>query len=212
MHNLRFILVLTLTILVGSAALFGNRDLISPQLQHKLIETKSDDLIPIIIIMKDQYDPQVLLDQSVYLPRNEKRSHVIEELKSFAEFHQQDIVGSLNSYMHSDLVKDLNPLWISNVVACKAKHEVIYDLAHRDDITLIDHDEMRKMISFEKTKTFDPTTREITWNVIKVNADDVWALGHTGDGVVVSVIDTGVNYNHVDLADHLWTDPGYPYH
>ncbi|MBC8382733.1 MAG: S8 family serine peptidase, partial [Candidatus Cloacimonetes bacterium] len=68
------------------------------------------------------------------------------------------------------------------------------------------------MLMFEKGDSDDPTSREITWNVIKVNADDVWNLGYTGSGVTVAVLDTGVNYNHVDLADHLWTDPGYPNH
>ena len=53
---------------------------------------------------------------------------------------------------------------------------------------------------------------EITWNVTKVNVPAVWALGYTGAGIKVGVLDTGVNYNHVDLADHMWSDPGYPNH
>ena len=38
-------------------------------------------------------------------------------------------------------------------------------------------------------------------------------LGYTGAGVVVAVVDSGVNYNHLDLADHLW-DGGeeFPHH
>jgi PKD repeat protein len=54
--------------------------------------------------------------------------------------------------------------------------------------------------------------KEITWNVTKVNAPAVWSLGYTGTGIKVGVLDTGVNYNHVDLADHMWTDPSYPNH
>jgi subtilisin family serine protease len=46
-----------------------------------------------------------------------------------------------------------------------------------------------------------------------VNADQVWELGYTGAGVVVAVVDSGVNYEHIDLADHLW-DGGeeFPHH
>lgn len=37
-----------------------------------------------------------------------------------------------------------------------------------------------------------------------VNADWVWKEGITGDGVVVAVIDSGVDYNHEDLKDNIW--------
>jgi subtilisin family serine protease len=40
------------------------------------------------------------------------------------------------------------------------------------------------------------------WNVLKVNADDVWSTyGVTGTGVIVSNIDTGVMYTHTALVD-----------
>jgi serine protease AprX len=51
-------------------------------------------------------------------------------------------------------------------------------------------------------------SKEIPWGILKVNADDVWALGYTGDGVIVSNLDTGVNYNHLDLRDHMWDGSG----
>lgn len=35
-------------------------------------------------------------------------------------------------------------------------------------------------------------------------ADQVWELGNKGQGIVVAVVDTGVNYNHVDIENHLW--------
>ena len=55
--------------------------------------------------------------------------------------------------------------------------------------------------------------RGLTENITHINVDDVWNKGYTGKGVVVALIDSGVNYNHIDLADHLW-DGGdqYPNH
>ncbi|QZZ20986.1 S8 family serine peptidase [Leptothermofonsia sichuanensis E412] len=42
------------------------------------------------------------------------------------------------------------------------------------------------------------------WNLDQINAPEVWARGYTGQGVVVAVIDTGVDYTHPDLSANIW--------
>ncbi|MBE9006936.1 S8 family serine peptidase [Fortiea sp. LEGE XX443] len=44
------------------------------------------------------------------------------------------------------------------------------------------------------------------WGADLVKAPEVWAKGYTGKGVVVAVIDTGVDYNHEDLKNNIWTN------
>jgi subtilisin len=44
------------------------------------------------------------------------------------------------------------------------------------------------------------------WGADLVKAPEVWAQGYTGKGVVVAVIDTGVDYNHEDLKNNIWTN------
>jgi PKD repeat protein len=56
------------------------------------------------------------------------------------------------------------------------------------------------------------------WGVTDINADDVWALGYKGAGIVVANIDTGVDSTHVALNPSYkcgsgddakcWLDPG----
>jgi subtilisin family serine protease len=42
------------------------------------------------------------------------------------------------------------------------------------------------------------------WGADLVKAPEVWAQGYTGKGVVVAVVDTGVDYNHEDLRNNIW--------
>lgn len=46
------------------------------------------------------------------------------------------------------------------------------------------------------------------WGIDRVKAPEVWTQGYTGQGVVVAVIDTGVDYNHPDLAGNIWSNSG----
>jgi subtilisin family serine protease len=44
------------------------------------------------------------------------------------------------------------------------------------------------------------SSTSIEWNVLRVNADDVWAMGYTGRGVVVGGQDTGYDWDHPALV------------
>lgn len=45
------------------------------------------------------------------------------------------------------------------------------------------------------------------WGVKKIKAPKVWEAGFTGKGVVVAVLDTGLDYNHPDIFENLWINP-----
>ncbi len=47
--------------------------------------------------------------------------------------------------------------------------------------------------------TQDEAIQAVEWGVGKINADDAWALGYNGTGLVVANIDTGVRYTHTAL-------------
>jgi serine protease AprX len=45
-------------------------------------------------------------------------------------------------------------------------------------------------------KGTDSATTGVEWGVARVNADDVWALGYRGEGIVVAGQDTGYDWDH----------------
>lgn len=55
--------------------------------------------------------------------------------------------------------------------------------------------------------------KAIAWHLTAIGADQAWATGNTGGGVLVGHLDSGIAYDHPDIAGHLW-DGGaaYPHH
>ncbi|MEG4249065.1 S8 family serine peptidase [Microcoleus sp. Pol10D4] len=46
------------------------------------------------------------------------------------------------------------------------------------------------------------------WALDVMNAPEVWNQNITGNGIVVAVVDSGVDYNHPDLDDNIWRNTG----
>ncbi len=47
-----------------------------------------------------------------------------------------------------------------------------------------------------------------SWSNNLINAPEVWSAGFEGQDIVVAVVDTGVDYTHVDLNDNIWRNSG----
>ncbi|WP_279231457.1 S8 family peptidase [Thermus thalpophilus] len=45
------------------------------------------------------------------------------------------------------------------------------------------------------------------WGVHRIRAPEVWDQGYRGQGVVVAVVDEGIDLSHPDLAANLWQNP-----
>ena len=54
----------------------------------------------------------------------------------------------------------------------------------------------------------DPWTLVDQWGLFKVEAESGWAVERGSAGVVIAVLDSGVDLDHDDLWAKLWTNPG----
>ena len=188
---------------------------IDPDLQNEMTQIKDDEKIKVNILLAEQSDATALLREAeFYSNKQEQRQFVIETLKQQAEASQADLMCLLREMESNGMVEDIQTLWLVNCVSCKANKAAINDLAQRRDILTIYHYEETQCI-FEQEATPAPRSndREITPNLLQVNAPQVWEQGYTGTGVLIALIDTGVRLDHADLAGRLW-DGGaeYPNH
>ena len=187
---------------------------IDPLLDEEMSRRNENESIEVIVIMKSQYDrAQLNRRADYYVTRAERREFVVNELKTFAEASQYDLIQSLSKMEKCGMVSSPTVLWMANALYFKATKAAIQSLALRDDIAIIGFAKEYQCIPDGEKPQPATVSRGITPNVLQVRADQVWDMGYKGEGVVVAIIDSGVNYRHVDLADHLW-DGGeeFPHH
>ena len=190
---------------------------ISKELKEKLEHATPNESFRVIVEFDKIIDSDFLLEQVQDMSKSERRAFVINTLQDFASSYQKDVMDYLEEMNYSGKVEKLSQLWITNSIGMKATKEVIEEVAEHSSVALIWLDKLNKPFTSQGSgvteNNSNPDSREIVWNVLAVDADDVWGLGYTGTGIIVGHIDTGVNYNHNDLADHMWDgSPAYPNH
>jgi serine protease AprX len=114
--------------------------------------------------------------------------------------------------------------WAVNMLAVAGNRDLVDILAARSDVALIEPNVRVRSAILPKQPAIPAagpaTPGAIEWNVSRVGAPQVWALGFDGTGMVVGNIDTGQQWNHPALkeqyrgwngavADHNynWFDP-----
>jgi len=93
--------------------------------------------------------------------------------------------------------------YIVNMIKVTGDRKLMDELAARPDVARIDANPLVHTALPNpdgKQASFQP--QGIEWNVAKVKAPDVWNLGYTGTGRVVSGADTGVQWDHPALKNH----------
>ncbi|MBQ2499309.1 MAG: S8 family serine peptidase, partial [Bacteroidales bacterium] len=201
----KYILVLSLVF----TTIFAKAQIIDNQLFEELSHRSDDEKIEVIVVMKARYDRDVLNQKAAsYLNRAERRAFVVNELKSFAELSQKDLMEYLGG--------DAKSLWASNSLYFSATKSQVMEIANRNDVEIIGLNKAQQLIPVcdaSHASALSCVPGEITPNLTQTNVPEVWAQGYTGEGVIVAVVDSGVNYDHQDIADHLW-DGGdeFPHH
>lgn len=184
----------------------AQNNVIDSELQS-ILNQKNDDYIDVNIILKSQMSTAEL--SSFYCKSDSKevrRELMVNELKKYSQKTQADVMSVINAEERNDKVIDVKSFWLTNFISCKAKRDLIYQLASHPDVAAIVYNGEMEVVSdaIEKKTRSVQSSAEVAQHLTQIKADKAWELGYTGKGVIVAVLDSGVNTEHADLKDHLW--------
>jgi subtilisin family serine protease len=200
--------LLVLITLVGAVAYAAPN--VTPELAAHLDGVGATELVRVLVVMEEQVPQDRIMALTDGLTRDERRVVVEAECSRLSDSSQRDVVAFLEGRASSGRAADIMPLWIVNAVAARADRDTVEVVSALPGVAVVHWD---KEVPVELLQDVVPAFEdEIAWNVTKIKAPEVWNEGYDGTGIVVCVADGGVNYNHRDLADHMWTKTGYPNH
>ncbi len=176
---------------------------IAPDLASSVALGGSNDAL---IVFTEQAD----LSGAAKLPTKlEKGQYVYNALRSVAERTQAPLRKMLQ-----DRGISFQSFYGVNMIRVTASRDLLYEIAAHDEVQRIESNP--KVKSSIPAPNLTPLTTVnsggkqnlatpgggIEWNVARVNAPQVWALGFHGEGMVIANADTGVQWDHIALKSH----------
>ncbi|MDQ2809753.1 MAG: S8 family serine peptidase, partial [Chloroflexota bacterium] len=162
-----------------------------------LADTAGGRNAPIVIVLTDQADTSAgakIKDQ------NAQGWYVYNTLKNKADATQ----GPLKTLLAAQ-GRAYQSYWAANILVTTANAAVVQNLAARSDVQAIEPNDA--MLGIEPPSIADqslsPTApTAVEWGVANVNAPQVWAMGFTGQNIVIGNADTGMQWDHPALKPH----------
>jgi serine protease AprX len=195
----------SLMVMTGLAAWGGE---MGRQLQAVLPSLRQQEEVSIIVTLSDKVDLspfQIVRREN----KSARRLRIVNALKDKAELTQ----GPLRSLLGNRGARNIKHLWIINGLSATVPASLINEIAAQPGVETVQLD---SIIRAPVPAVAAPTTVP-EWNLSLIRAPELWNLGHTGTGVVVANMDTGVDINHPDLQGrwrggaNSWFNPySYP--
>lgn len=160
----------------------------------------ASDEIQVIVTLSDRVDHRLFEVKD----RRHRDTRLFRALKEKSAATQ----AALRTLLRQRGAHHVHELLTINSIAATARVEVIRELATHAGVESIRAD---SLLRAPEVSYGSPSLPQ--WNLGAVHARDLWELEHTGTGVVVASMDTGVDVDHPDLAgrwrggSNSWYDP-----
>lgn len=221
----RFVLLSTLCLLLGvtATAQTMNWNKIDPMLDQQIRE-RPGDYFRVTVMLSDFVDVTAMLQgfEQEGLDIHQRRRTVVTALKDKAQATQ----GPLRTFLESHpgvRPHTIEAHWISNDIEAEMTESAIAAISQRSDVHMLYFDPPTKVddAGAAAEAPFMPRPESVGGReagLDAINAPALWALGYTGVGTKVLIIDSGVSLDHPatqrnyygnEVGDALaWYNPG----
>lgn len=141
-------------------------------------------------------------DLSATTARTARVQAVVQALRATAAESQGDLLAFLEARG-----AEYRPYYVVNAVWVRAGQDLLGELARRPDVAAIAANPHVRGVDLGSEPVpagaVAPggAVASVEENLERINADDAWALGYTGEGIVVAGQDTGVAWQHPALVN-----------
>ncbi len=155
--------------------------------------------VEFILFLSEQADTK---GSAKFATKQQKGEYVFQTLTQTAQRSQKPLLDLL-----ARSSAEYRAYWIVNMIWVRGDPALIEKFALRKDIARVYANPSVKLdipipTNFIPQSTNLPdSTDAILWNITKVRADDVWALGYTGQGITIGGQDTGYDWQHPALIN-----------
>lgn len=167
---------------------------------------KIEDLLPNLpnsvgkIIAKRLFETDDIIE--AYISKNKPSSRGLNEVQNKSD---EEILSEAVNLMSEPEKKMFNTFELE-IPDDSDTSGLIEFLNKQKGVNFAELDEMNFMLEFieEKGKPNDPLLGEL-YAIKKLECQEAWKVSK-GKGVIVAVVDTGVDYDHPDIKANMWTD------
>ncbi|MCP4632080.1 MAG: S8 family serine peptidase [candidate division Zixibacteria bacterium] len=213
----KFLITVFLVVAMMGLLRIASAGEIDTGLEQILQSSESNQQISALVYLNEQVNLKAITQQmdmqSATL--SDRHETVVRALQDVADRTQNDFIMHLDDLKSEGRISDYHAYWITNAFRIDAAPSEIKMLADHPDVEIVYFNyeiELIEPVDIKESSPSDIASVEI--GVEAVNAPDVWALGFTGEGVLVANMDTGVQGDHPALEDR-WAgvaDPRYAGH
>lgn len=170
---------------------------IEPALWRRLA---SGDTVDCVVVFQEQAQLSTL---PVGSSKQEKGRYVFAQLQK-----QQAVQAPLRDFLVRQGV-DYETLFIVNALRLKADRQLVHQIAQRREVArVVSNPTIRLPRAEQAARHIGLRSNQVEWNLSDIGADQVWAMGYRGQGVVVGGQDTGFEWTHPALMQQYRGNQG----
>lgn len=197
-------------------------DPVDPRLHEAMGKASAGGLLPVMVVPAERLDAPALATRLAGASRAARREAVIAAARAVTARAESALSPVITAAAKAGQVGETRALWLSGSLRADLSPAAIAALAADPRVGRLWLDDV-------PSRTFggpgDATAgvattgdaavpdKALAWHLQAIGADQAWAAGNTGAGVLVGHLDSGIAYDHPDIAGRLW-DGGaaFPHH